>query len=222
MPPKETDQHLRTCPRCQAWYADVQQLRRRLSVRAAPAVPDLTQVILDRVPAPSGERWPVRIALGLVAIAQSALSVAQFFGLASGMSGMAQGEMAGHLTHETVAWNLAIGVGLLWAALRPKAAAGQLPVLTGFVLVLTALSVSDIVGHAVTSGRLLSHGFVLLGLILLFVLRHQHSGDGRPVTSDGLLARSRAGIGRTEPDVTVEHERPARDRHKPAGHHRAA
>ncbi|GHF42238.1 putative anti-sigma-YlaC factor YlaD [Amycolatopsis bartoniae] len=220
--PAVVDSHLETCQDCRAWYSRAQDLRRWMTVRAAPVVPDLTGVVLDRVPAPTGERWPARIGLGLVAMAQLTLSVAQLFGTATGM-GAAGGSMLSHLTHESTAWNLAVGVGLLWAALRPRAAAGQLPVLSGFVLVLTALSVADLAGHAVTTARLASHAFVVLGLALLFLVRHQHRDDGRPGIGDALVPAPHAEPGSSPGERLGDIPRPRHPRwHRPASRRRAA
>lgn len=149
-------------------------------LHAAPPVPDLTELILERTPAPSAERWPARIALGVVAVAQLTLSFAQLLGVDN-----LHGAHSEHLSHESSAWNLAIGVGLLWAVVRTRTAAGQLPVLTGFVLVLGVLSAGDLVNQAVTAGRLLSHGLVVLGLILLYVVHRQHrSHDPNPAATE--------------------------------------
>ena len=193
-----------------------------MTVRAAPPVPDLTHVILDRIPAPTGERWGVRIALGLVAIAQLGLSAAQLLGVATGMGAVSGAAMLGHLTHESTAWNLAVGVGLLWAAVRPRSAAGQLPVLTGFVVVLTALSIADFVAHDVTLGRLASHVFVLAGLVLLFIVVRQHrDGDGRPGTGDALTPG--AAIASESDIATAGDTEPQQHRwHRPASRHHAA
>lgn len=218
--PGEVDRHLETCADCRAWYSGAQDLRRFMTVRAAPAVPDLTGVLLQRIPAPAGERWGARAGLGAVAVAQLSLSVAQLMGVATGMS---IGTMADHLSHESTAWNLAVGVGLLWAALRPRAASGQLPVLTGFVTVLLGLSVTDLLGHTVTAGRLASHVFVLLGLVLLFVVRHQyHHRHDAPGNGDAVVPgaeiRGTAGLATAAEETRLGPRR----RHRPAGKHNAA
>jgi predicted anti-sigma-YlaC factor YlaD len=221
------DRHLSTCPECRSWFARAQAARRMMTVRAAPPVPDLTETILERIPAPTGLKWPARIALGLVAIAQLTLSVAQLLGVATGMGAMADtGSMAEHLTHESSAWNLAVGIGLLWAAMRTKAAAGQLPLLTGFVLVLTILSADDLVGHDVTAARLLSHGLVVVGLALLYVVYRQNRDDQRPkpVTGDALGVETRTTVDLSGADAAGEAEDEPR-RHpwrRPASRHRAA
>jgi predicted anti-sigma-YlaC factor YlaD len=189
------DRHLVTCTDCRSWYGKAGAMRRMMTVRAAPAVPDLTDTILERIPAPTGEKWLARIGLGVVAIGQLTLSTAQFLGIGTGMGGMRNGgSMMDHLTHESTAWNVAVGVGLLWAALRTRAAAGQLPLLTGFVLVLTVLSAGDLIGHEVTAWRVLSHGLIVLGLVLLYVVHRQnrHDHHPNPVAGDALVTESGA------------------------------
>jgi predicted anti-sigma-YlaC factor YlaD len=186
MPAGAVDLHVSTCADCRSWFARAGQLHRSLSLSTAPPVPDLTAVILERTPAPSAERWPARIGLGLVAVAQLALALSQLLGVETGThAGHATEPAIGHLTHESSAWNLAVGIGLLWATMRTKAAGGQLPVLTGFVAVLTVLSAIDVVNGNVTAGRLLSHGLVVAGLVLLYVVHRQHRERDHPKPAAG-------------------------------------
>jgi predicted anti-sigma-YlaC factor YlaD len=173
MPARAVDRHVSTCADCRSWLVRAERLHRSLLLSAAPPVPDLTEAILERTPVPVNEGWPARIALGLVAVAQLTLALSQVLDVHAGHE-------TGHLTHESSAWNLAVGIGLLWAALRTKAAAGQLPVLTGFVVVLTVLSAIDAVNGNVTAGRLLSHGLVVAGLLLLLAVHRQHRDRTRP------------------------------------------
>jgi predicted anti-sigma-YlaC factor YlaD len=221
--PGVVDRHLTTCAPCRTWYARAGTLRRLLTVRAAPPVPDLTEVVLDRIPAPTGERWGARVALGLAAIGQLALAMAQLLGVATGMDARSGVAMLGHLSHESTAWNLAVGAGLFWAAVRPRSAAGQLPVLTGFVVVLTGLSLADLARHDVTAGRLVSHVFVLAGLVLLFVVVRQHrDGGGRPRIGDALNPGTDTGDG-TEISCPANETRPKQRRwQRPARRRHAA
>lgn len=181
MPAGAVDLHVSTCADCRSWFAGAERLHRSMSLTTAPPVPDLTAVILERTPAPSAERWPARIGLGLVAVAQLTLALSQLLGMETAThAGHAAESAVGHLTHESSAWNLAVGVGLLWATVRTKSAGGQLPVLTGFVAVLTVLSAIDLVNGNVTAGRLLSHALVVAGLVLLYVVHRQHREHGNP------------------------------------------
>ena len=76
------------------------------------------------------------------------------------------------LLHESAAWNVAIGAGYLWIALRRARPAGLLPILTAFVGVLTVLSISDLAAGEVVASTLAMHTFVALGYVVLLVLRH--------------------------------------------------
>ncbi|MEU3628048.1 hypothetical protein BS329_39750 [Amycolatopsis coloradensis] len=179
-PPEALDRHVTGCAACRSWLARAERLHRTMLLRPAPGVPDLTAVILERTPAPPGEGWAARIALALVAVAQLGLAFAQLLGVEDHAAGHGTESLVGHLSHESSAWNLAVGVGLGWAAVRTKAASGQLPALTGFVALLLALSAGDLVTGQVTAGRVLTHGLVVLGLVLLFVVHRQHRRRNRP------------------------------------------
>ncbi|MEV4056951.1 zf-HC2 domain-containing protein [Amycolatopsis sp. NPDC049688] len=170
--PASPDEHLASCAACQEWFAGAERLRRAMLLRPAPPVPDLTAAILERTPAPSGEGWGLRVALTVVAIAQLGLAFAELLGTAHG--GI-------HLGHESGAWNLAVGIGLLTAALRPQTAGGQLPLLTGFVGVLLVWSAGDLAAGQVTLSRLATHLLVVLGLALLYAVHRAHRGRGTPV-----------------------------------------
>ena len=69
----------------------------------------------------------------------------------------------GHLWHESAAWNVAVGAGYLFIALRRNRPTGLVPMLTAFVGMLLLLSVNDLTAGRVDATRLVSHGFVLLG-----------------------------------------------------------
>lgn len=212
--PAGVDRHLTGCAACQDWLARAERLRRALLLRPAPAVPDLTEVILERTPAPAGEGWGLRIALGVVAVAQLALAFAQLLGEDAGHA------MSGHLTHESSAWNLAVGVGLLAATLRPKTASGQLPLLTGFVAVLLALSAGDLVSGQVTVGRVATHALVVLGLVLLFAVHRQHRGRHAPLPAATADSTSTGSSPAADP-ASAPRPRPRSSRRQAHGHHAA-
>ena len=210
--PGAVDRHVGGCEDCQAWFARAERLHRALLVRPAPAVPDLTAAILERTPAPAADGWGLRIALGIVAFAQLALAFAQLLGTESG-HGVA------HLGHESSTWNLAVGVGLLAAAVQPRTASGQLPLLTGFVVVLFGLSASDLVSGQVTLARLTTHVLVVLGLALLYAVHRQHRGRHAPLpatTADGTASTSA-----TSPGARATPPRPRSFRRQAHGRHAA-
>ncbi|GAA2813228.1 zf-HC2 domain-containing protein [Saccharopolyspora taberi] len=159
-PAEQVEAHLSRCAACRAWQAEATALTRSLRVRPAVATPDLVDVVLDRFP----RRLPVlRRSLGAVAVAQLLLGLAQMLGF--GTHG--HHEMSAHLFNESTAWNVAVGAGLLWAAIRTRAVAGMLPVLGVFLLVLTGFSLYDLITGVVTLDRVASHGLMLIGLGLL-------------------------------------------------------
>ncbi len=187
VPSAAVDEHLAGCSSCSSWYEAATDLRRSMLVRPAPVVPDLAEVILARLPAPRPPRGHpiIRFMLAGVAVVQTGLALAQLFGVAAGMANQDSVFMMGHMSHESAAWNVAIGIGLAWAALRTRAAAAQLPMLTVFVAVLAVASVIDVMHGQVTAGRLLSHIPVVIGVVLLWLVRRARPGEGRPVPSTG-------------------------------------
>ncbi|WP_447002106.1 zf-HC2 domain-containing protein [Saccharothrix isguenensis] len=190
-PAGETDAHLASCADCRQWHERAVALTRSLRVRPATEVPDLTAAVLGATPptppvARSTRGWYWRMGLAGVALAQLTLGMAQVFGVNSaadhgGHTG--GGQTSTHLFNESTAWNLALGLGLFWTALRPRAVVGVLPVVAAFVAVLVPFSVNDLVTGAVAPPRITSHVFLLLGLVLLVVVRRTHRApeDGTPV-----------------------------------------
>jgi predicted anti-sigma-YlaC factor YlaD len=187
VPSAAVDEHLAECASCRNWYAAAADLRRTMLVRPAPVVPDLTAAIMAQRPAPRRPRGHliIRMALATVALVQTGLAMAELFGVSVGMAQQNSVFMMGHMSHESAAWNVAIGIGLAWAALRTRTAAAQLPMLTVFVGVLAAASVIDVVHGAVTADRLLSHIPVVAGVVLLWLVRRTLPGEGRPIPSTG-------------------------------------
>ena len=90
------------------------------------------------------------------------------------------GATPGHLWHESAAWNVAVGAGYLFIALRRTRPTGLLPTLTAFVAMLLLLSVNDLTGGRVDVARLVGHGFVILGYLLVVALTRGVGGAVRP------------------------------------------
>jgi predicted anti-sigma-YlaC factor YlaD len=227
VPAEHTDEHLASCASCRAWQARVTATARTLRVRRAPEVPDLTAAILATAVPPSGTRgWWARIALITVATAQLSLALGQMLGV--GAHTTEHVPVAGHLFNESTAWNVALGVGLLWAAFRTRVTSGLIPVLSGFVLLLGIYSAHDLVNGTAPVARVLGHGLLLLGLGLLIVINRRY-GDPAPQPG-AVLDDTRDDL----PGGAAPLEEPAeagqeaaggsrRHRHlRPAGRHRAA
>ncbi|WP_435830999.1 zf-HC2 domain-containing protein [Polymorphospora rubra] len=191
------DAHLDICPQCQEWYdnaALVTRLARTGAVpvtftvddavlAALPARPTVRATagrLLDRVRGPAAV--PLRIALGVLGLAQFLLGAAQIGGLtaASHLHGVAGVEGANHLWHESAAWNVALGAGFAWIALRRVRPTGILPTLTAFVVVLTLLTTDDLIGGRVEFTRVLSHSLIVLGFLVVLALSRVLPDPGTP------------------------------------------
>lgn len=220
---EQVDAHLVECGACQVWLRRAEDLNRLLRVRPAVPVPDLTQTILTDAPViEPGQGWGVRGALVCVAVAQIALGLSQLVGVgttAMHVTHIDSPPVAGHLFNESTAWNLALGIGMLWAAFRPRATTGLVPMLTGFLVVLLAYSAHDLLTGAVPVSRVLGHGLLLVGLILMIIVNRRH----RPRTPESAKA-TQPGIDHTDGDAgSTDVATPTGRPHlRPASHHRAA
>lgn len=171
------DAHLAGCAACRAWHADAADLTRALRVREAVPTPDLAAAVLAARPEPAGYR---RLALGVVAVAQLTLGMAQLLGVTHGPG-------HSHVLNESSAWTIALGAALAWAAFRPAAATGVLVVTGGFLGVLAPFAVIDLAVGAATAGRVATHAILLLAVGLLVAVRP----GGAPRSSRRPSPRSR-------------------------------
>ncbi|WP_250002150.1 zf-HC2 domain-containing protein [Actinoplanes sp. M2I2] len=118
----------------------------------------------------------------------------------------------GHLWHESAAWNVAVGAGYLFIALRRTRPSGLIPMLTAFVGMLLLLSVNDLTAARVDLARLISHGFVILGYLLIVAL--SRIPGGFVTTPPGMRERTAAGdawrarFGEDDEEQPVEPFRP--------------
>ncbi|RKT88518.1 Predicted anti-sigma-YlaC factor YlaD, contains Zn-finger domain [Saccharopolyspora antimicrobica] len=215
LPAERLDEHLARCADCREWQRGVLDLTRRLRVRPAEPVPDLVAEVLAARPA--RRRWP-GLLLGAVAACQLLLGLVQVTGLVELGHGGHAGSMSAHLFNESTAWNLALGVGLLLSALRPRTAAGLLPVLSAFLVVLAGFSVVDLLNDAVPATRLLSHGFLVAGLVLLMVVRREHRDAPKPDAAAPPEHRVSAGRAAEPPEEDGGTER---QHLRPVSHHAA-
>jgi predicted anti-sigma-YlaC factor YlaD len=180
------EEHLAGCAGCRAWL-DQAALVNRLTRTAVP-VPDLGDRILATLPekpAPVRRRvsWASLFFLALAGVGavQLILGLNQIGGGVTGAhvhTGL--DATPGHLWNESAAWNVSIGAGYLFIALRRTRPTGLVPMLTAFVGMLLLLSVNDLTGDRVDGTRLISHGFVILGYVLVVALSKLPGGFAAP------------------------------------------
>ena len=173
------DEHLADCPACRAWASEAQRLGRRLRVRIADPVPDLSSAVAAAAGDLRGQRRMARrrtaVRLGLVGVAAAQLA-------------LAIPELGGHIHSgsEAASWVIAAAVGLLTAAASPRRVLGMLPVLSAAALVLVLITVRDLVNGDVHVGHELSHGLLVAGVGLLWLLRDHGTWD--PLRDKEVLA----------------------------------
>ncbi|XVS62001.1 zf-HC2 domain-containing protein [Actinosynnema sp. CA-299493] len=226
VPAAETDAHLAQCPACTRWQASAQALTRTIRVRPVGPDPDLVDAVLaaappDHTSVPRHTALRPRLALAAVAIVQLWLALAQL--LAGATGGHGGPGISTHLFNEGAAWNLALGIGLMVAAVSSHRAAGLLPTLGGFVAVLLAFSVSDLLDGTATTTRVASHLPLVAGLVLLYLVAraHREPTPGMPARHD------RDDLDQHDHDgddtVLSPEERRGQRRHlRPTAHHRRA
>jgi predicted anti-sigma-YlaC factor YlaD len=167
LPDAELDAHLAGCAGCAGWYASAERVTRLARIAPAEAVPDLSAAVLAAVGPPRRRIRPgellVRGGLGLLAAGQLVLAWPSL----AGHDVMAHSL---HSSHETGAWNLALAVAVGWIAVRPRHAAGLLPLLAAFAAVVTATSVADLRAGLVDATRVSTHVLVWCAVALLAVL----------------------------------------------------
>jgi len=160
------DDHLAGCAGCTAFAASLERLDQRvLAVRAVPA-PNLTAAVLTAVAADvQAERdrrvLELRWLVGLAGVAQLLFAIPLVLGV--------MGPSA-HVGRDLGALELALGIGLIFAAWQPERAAGVLPVAA---VVAAAAVVTG--GLDVTSGRAtllqeLPHLTEIVGVLALWAL----------------------------------------------------
>jgi predicted anti-sigma-YlaC factor YlaD len=179
--------HLRICADCRQWLDEATVLTRLIRTRvAAEPVPDLVDAVLAALP---GKRLrlpgliPILpVLLGVLGAVQILLGVAQI----SAGANATHVHGSGHLWHESAAWNVAVGAGFLWIAVRRGRAVGMVPTLTAFIAVLALLTANDMMVATVDFDRVLSHGFMAVGYVVVLALARMSRNTGTP--PEGKLA----------------------------------
>ncbi|MFC4108620.1 zf-HC2 domain-containing protein [Micromonospora zhanjiangensis] len=206
--------HLDTCGGCRTWLDAAAAVTRRVRTQVVGALPDLTDAILAAAPPPARRPWwrwrpigvarrrlvtALRAALGLLGAVQLVLGLTQI-GQDTGLHAHATGQ---HLWHESAAWNVAVGAGFLFVALRRTPPTGLLPMLSAFVAMLVLLSVNDLIAAQVPVSRLVSHGFLVGGYLITVLLSRPGLRPDGPPARRPRSDRSRWRVRFDEPEQPV-------------------
>jgi predicted anti-sigma-YlaC factor YlaD len=182
------DEHLGGCAACREWLDQAAAVNRLTRMSAVP-IPDLGDRILAGLDVTIERKRRVSpatllfIALAAVGAVQLILGLGQIGGgvvTAGGHVHAGVDATDGHLWHESAAWNVSLGAGYLFIALRRSKPTGLMPMLTAFVGMLLLLSVNDLTGGRVDGTRLISHGFVIAGYLLVVALSRVPGGFATP------------------------------------------
>jgi predicted anti-sigma-YlaC factor YlaD len=223
---EQAEVHLAACADCRTWWdaaASITRLARTGPVPATPVVPD---TVLQVAPGPGRARLAagLRILLGTLGSVQLVLGMVQVSAATATTSYLHTGHIpgAGHLWHESAAWNVAIGAGFLWTATRRTRPTGLLPILTVFVAMLVLLSASDVTAGRVEGARLVSHAFVLAGYIVVLALTRPSFDFGPPPPDRNRTRRWRVHLDTDDEQVPAHPAPAARPIQGTARHRRAA
>jgi predicted anti-sigma-YlaC factor YlaD len=182
----QVDAHLAGCAECREWL-DRAATVNRLTRTGVAVAPDLTEAIMAALPSPGPVRRRVPVAMWLYVALAAVGAVQLILGLGQVGGGISGAHIhpgldatPGHLWHESAAWNVAVGAGYLFIALRRNRPTGLVPMLTAFVGMLLLLSVNDLTAGRVDSERLVSHGFVIVGYLLIVALSKIPGGFAAP------------------------------------------
>ncbi|MCO1595385.1 zf-HC2 domain-containing protein [Micromonospora sp. RHAY321] len=227
--------HLDGCAECRGWFTAAAAVTRRARTRLVTEPPDRTEMILAAVataPPARRSRWRwrpgaaqrsrlvvgLRAALGLLGAVQLVLGLAQ---VGRGAASDHLHPAGQHLWHESAAWNVAVGAGFLFVAVRRSPPAGLLPMLSAFVGTLLLLSVNDLATGTVSGERLVSHGFLVVGYLITVLLSRPGLRPGGPAPQrQSMPSRWRFRADEVDPPLRVVRSEPhpaqAADRHAPA------
>jgi len=203
------DRHVEGCAACRAFSERTAQVTRLARVRPAEDVPDVLPGLLAALDAGESRPAPrrtwralardaVRAALAVLAVGQLALALSGIVAAAGAGPAELAGASMAHLSHETAAWNLALGVAFAWAASGARRAGGLVPVIGAFVALLVALSTMDLLAGHVEAGRLAGHVPVVVGLVLLLLHARLGRRGGGTAARTGPEPAADAGTGRDE------------------------
>jgi predicted anti-sigma-YlaC factor YlaD len=163
--------HLAGCAKCRAFAHDADALHRRVRLEPAPAIPDLAPAVLaaigedTRAASRTGPHHDLvqllRWVLVALAIIQIAVAIPALLGSDAGLPV--------HTARHLGSFDLALGIGFLYAAWNPRRIAGMLPIVAVLVACLAIASLLDVAsGNTAALGE--SHHLTDFGGLLVMWL----------------------------------------------------
>lgn len=179
----DTDDHLVRCSRCQRFLEQAEALNRRARVRAAEPIPDLrSQILGPSVRGRSSEG--TRCALFAVALTALILATPSLLGTGP------------HASRDLAAFEVALGLSLLFASWRPERAPGLLPMGAPLVGAVVLSSVVDIGNGRVPAATEAGHVLELVGILLLWRLARRRAASRSSVArSAGSVVSAKTDLG---------------------------
>ena len=161
--------HLAGCGDCRAFAHRAEALHRTVRLAPAPAIPDLTPAILTAIGAePAADAEPdthlaLRWILVAIAVAQIAVAIpALVFGSDAGLPV--------HAARHIGSFDVALGVGFLYAAWKPSRIPGLLPVVAALVACLLGSSFLDVAAGSTRALGEVQHLLDFVGLVVVWLL----------------------------------------------------
>ena len=175
--------HLAGCTDCRGFAHDAEALHRTVRLAPAPAIPDLTPGILAAIgeerdaaglpaTAPSDDaNHALRWILVAIAVAQIAVAIPPLiFGTDAGLPV--------HAARHIGSFDVALGVGFLYAAWKPSRIPGLLPVVAALVVCLVGSSLLDVAAGNTAAFGEVQHVLDFVGLAVVWLLSRP---EPRPV-----------------------------------------
>jgi predicted anti-sigma-YlaC factor YlaD len=165
--------HLAGCADCRAFAHDAEALHRSMRLAPAPPIPDLTPSILTAIGAQSRDdaaaqvepdtNVALRWILVAIAVAQIAVAIpALVFGSDAGLPV--------HTARHIGSFDVALGVGFLYAAWKPSRIPGLLPLVAALVVCLVGSSFLDVANGSTRALGEAQHVLDFVGLVVVWLL----------------------------------------------------
>lgn len=171
--------HLDGCADCRVWLTQIENLQRRVRVRPADLVPDLSTSILEKAhpPRPGRGEW-VRYSLVVVALTQLVIALPDLLAVSA--------DQSVHDSRHFGAMAVALSLGLLYTAHRPIRAYGVLPIVAALAVTMIGAAAVDVIrGSAVLLSESV-HALEMIGFLLVWMLAGLPGGRFRRVRRVGL------------------------------------